>query len=154
MVRVFIMELEGKRSCVNATTDEQADIYLSQGAIEVPLETVKRVFGDQATLASPVTTSVDEDNNIIFTPPDFTEDRKEYLEQHISSELAVYDAALRKLNLMIRCAETEEELERLQGLYADWDAYAIQLMGLKERSGYPWDGGGSETPQLVRPDEP
>lgn len=151
MIRVFIMELDGKRCCVNATDDQQAERYIEQGATEVDPAIVKDVFGDYAAMASPLNTDVDDDGNITFTQPDVTQDLAEYIARQIDAEMAQYDAALRRLGLMIRCAEPGEELDRLEGLYADWDAYAIQLMSMPEKAGYPWDGGGNGTPWPVRP---
>lgn len=151
MTRIFIIDLAGKRCCVNATTDQQAEKYLSEGAIEVAQATVKEVFGDYSGLASPLNTEVDADGNITFTLSDFMPDYRERIIRICDQELNIYETALRKLALMIRCAEPGEELERLEGLFADWDAYAIQIMALPEHEGYPWDGGGEGSPMPVRP---
>lgn len=65
--------------------------------------------------------------------------------------LREYDPVTIELQRMKRCAETAEETEKIDGLLAEWDAYAIQLCGLPEQDGFPWDGGGPLTPWPQKP---
>ena len=58
--------------CVNADNDEDAKQWLALDGREVSAEEVKRIFGDKAAWASPLTVKVSDDGKRIesFTPPD------------------------------------------------------------------------------------
>lgn len=74
-IRVFILPTESGKICVNADNDSDANGFLAQGAVEIPEESVREIFGDDAAYASPDTVHFDE-----FDKPVFKRDKsKDYL---------------------------------------------------------------------------
>ena len=65
-IRVFLLQTEAGKVCINADNDQDAEGLLAQGAVELPEETVREVFGDDAAYASPDTVHFAEDGSLVF----------------------------------------------------------------------------------------
>lgn len=153
MIRVFILDYDNYRCCMNVTSDEEAQKLLDSGMEEVAQDKVAEIFGELASYACPLNTYVHEDGRIVFDAPvvDLMQQNFSLIRGKRDNLLQAYDKKISQLNRALYMAESEAGKEKIRTSIQAWHEYAQALCDLPSQPGAPWDGGGEGTPWPKEP---